>query len=196
MSENNYHHGDLRNAIISEGMSIIKKEGIEGLSIRHVARKIGVSHTAPYRHFRDHDDLLAAIAVRGFKILRDDIQKVLSKFPDDSGRQILESGKTYIRFAMKNPDLYRIMFRDYIKNKTGKDDFYNEMDFFFREWVGYLAKIKKVDSSGEDIVITLLLIWSALHGYSSLVIDNNKDKNVGSDKQVDLIVRKLLNFIN
>lgn len=196
MKEDNYHHGDLMNALISESLKIIKKEGIDKLSIRYIARKTGVSHAAPYRHFKNSEGLLIAIAVKGFNMLNQDINKAISNYPDDYYSQIIEAGKRYIKFCANNPDLYRIMFGDYIRNKTASPELFQAMDDLFKKWMGIFCKLKtRKQATREDMMTNLVMVWSMLHGYSSFIIDNNKDKYVGSDEQINLISQKLMNFI-
>ena len=75
MAESNYHHGDLKNALIQAGVKILSKEGISGLSLRKVARQAGVSHAAPYAHFADKQALIAAISTEGYKQLYTRLKK-------------------------------------------------------------------------------------------------------------------------
>ena len=95
-----YHHGDLRAAVLAAAGKLIEKEGVAGLSVREAARRAGVSHNAPYRHFPDRDALLAALAAEGFTQL----EKALEK---RSGREL---GEAYVRFALAHPQRFRLMF--------------------------------------------------------------------------------------
>lgn len=95
-----YHHGSLRGAILEAAARMIEKDGVEGLSIREAARRAGVSHNAPYRHFPDRDALLAALAADG-------MAKLLKELGSRSGRELAGS---YVRFALSRPQLFRVMF--------------------------------------------------------------------------------------
>jgi len=95
-----YHHGSLRGAILEAAARMIEKDGIEGLSIREAARRAGVSHNAPYRHFPDRDALLTALAADG-------MAKLLKELAGRSGRELAEA---YVRFALSRPQLFRVMF--------------------------------------------------------------------------------------
>ena len=97
-----YHHGELRDAVLRTAGSILEKEGLAALSLREVARRAGVSHNAPYRHFRDREELLAALAADGFERLADALQS----------RPRRELGEAYVEFALANPQRFRLMQRD------------------------------------------------------------------------------------
>src|SRR6478736_9746442 len=91
-----YHHGDLRNALLDSARSILEKQGLEALSLRAVARKAGVSHAAPYRHFPNHEALLAELATEGFAELRGEINSVVNS-PDVEQDRIAKIGAAYMR---------------------------------------------------------------------------------------------------
>lgn len=95
-----YHHGDLRTALLRAAAKILEKEGISALSLREAARRAGVSHNAPYRHFADREALLAALAAEGFESLAEAMR-------GHGGR---EMGAAYVRFALARPQLFRLMF--------------------------------------------------------------------------------------
>src|SRR5687767_6619369 len=95
-----YHHGDLRAALLRASGQVLEKEGISGLSLRDVARRAGVSHNAPYRHFPDRDALLAALAADG-------MTKLLKELGERTGRELAEA---YVRFALARPQVFRLMF--------------------------------------------------------------------------------------
>src|SRR5688572_33107199 len=95
-----YHHGDLRAVLLRTAGEMLEKEGLGALSLREVARRSGVSHNAPYRHFPDRDSLLAALAAEGFREFGD----ALAKRP----RQ--EMGEAYVEFALEHPQRFRLMF--------------------------------------------------------------------------------------
>jgi AcrR family transcriptional regulator len=90
-----------RSAVLAAAARLIEKEGIAGLSVREAARRAGVSHNAPYRHFRDRESLLAGLAQEGFAIL----EKALE------GRSGRDLGEAYVRFALAHPQRFRLMFR-------------------------------------------------------------------------------------
>jgi AcrR family transcriptional regulator len=99
-----YHHGDLRAALSRAAGNILEKEGLEALKLRAVARRAGVSHGAPYRHFPDREALLAALAAEGFAMLGE-AQRAAAIAGGLRGR-----GEAYVRFALEHPQRFRLMF--------------------------------------------------------------------------------------
>src|SRR5512143_826232 len=110
MARKTYHHGDLKNALIKAGIQILSKEGIEGLSLRKVAQRAGVSHNAPYSHFPDKQSLIAAISTEGFNQLYHELDAVVSAYSNDPKQQLQEGAWAYVQFAIKNTDTFKIMF--------------------------------------------------------------------------------------
>jgi AcrR family transcriptional regulator len=95
-----YHHGDLRAAVLSAAWKMIEKEGVIGLSVREAARRAGVSHNAPYRHFADREALLEALVAEGFSQLKKALE-------NRAGREL---GEAYVAFALEYPQRFRLMF--------------------------------------------------------------------------------------
>jgi AcrR family transcriptional regulator len=91
-----YHHGDLRAALIESGTKLLRERGAAALSLREVAKAAGVSHAAPYRHFEDKAQLLAAIAAAGFERLRAAMQKAAADHPEDPRSQLIAAGEAYV----------------------------------------------------------------------------------------------------
>src|SRR5215472_18740503 len=105
-----YHHGDLRHALIQAGLELLAEGGAQSLDLRKVARRAGVSHAAPYRHFADKQALIAAINEEGFHMLAERIRSTLREVSDEPFEQLLAVALAYVRFAQENPWLMREMF--------------------------------------------------------------------------------------
>src|SRR6266849_10299695 len=99
LSMSTYHHGDLPAALLRAAGKTLERRGIGALSLREAARRAGVSHNAPYRHFPDRESLLAAIAAEGFAMLGE-------RLKGQAGRKKAEA---YVRFAIENPQRFRLM---------------------------------------------------------------------------------------
>src|SRR5260370_30893095 len=98
-----YHYGDLRHALSQAGLEMLSEGGEAALDLRKVARKAGVSHAAPYRHFEDKQALIAAINTEGYRRLAAQIQQGLQAVPDDAFEQLRAVAGAYIHFAVDNP---------------------------------------------------------------------------------------------
>jgi AcrR family transcriptional regulator len=105
-----YHHGDLRDALLRAGEAELSERGIEGFSLRGVARRAGVSHAAPAHHFQDAGGLLTALATEGFRRLLNRQLLRQKKAPADPISQLVASGLGYIDFALNSPALFRLVF--------------------------------------------------------------------------------------
>jgi AcrR family transcriptional regulator len=105
-----YHHGDLRNALVEAALATLETHGWHELSLRDVARQAGVSHTAPYRHFASKEALLAALAEVGYGELADAMEAAVREAPGDPAEQLRGTGRAYVSLALHRPALFRLMF--------------------------------------------------------------------------------------
>lgn len=105
-----YHHGDLRRTLLDTAMAMLDEEAGWRFTLRELARRAGVSHAAPYKHFADKGALLAEMAMIGFDRLRASLEAVASMEQVPSQDAFLVIGRTYVAFGMANPALYRLMF--------------------------------------------------------------------------------------
>ncbi len=102
-----YHHGDLRRALLSTALEVIRSDGVAAISLRDLARRAEVSHAAPAHHFEDKAGLLTAIAREGFELLAD----ALTAVPADAAHRLREMGVRYVEFALGHPAHFEVMFR-------------------------------------------------------------------------------------
>lgn len=109
-TQSTYHHGDQRIAQIAAGLAILQADGSAALTLRSVARHANVSHAAPYRHFADKHELLAAIATQGFEMLGKSMEAVMVEHADDARVCLIEIGVNYVRFGTEYPAHIALMF--------------------------------------------------------------------------------------
>ena len=174
MSENRtvgtYHHGDLPATLMDLALEHIAREGTEKLSLRALAREAGVSPTAPYRHFPTKRCLLAALATRGFRTLRD-INQSVSLSGEDLERSCIRLGMGYIHFAMENPTAYQIMFGTVIDDFTPYPELAEAAE---QSYAAVRHLIELIMASRPDLRTSPELlggaIWAAVHGIASLAI--------------------------
>lgn len=181
-----YHHGDLRNALRLSAREILEEEGLAALSLRAVARRVGVSHAAPYRHFPNHEALLAELAVEGFAELRESIAAAAAS-PGAQADKIAEIGAAYMRFVVRRPALARLMFGAQMSNRAT-----------FPELAA------AADAVGEEVGKALVdpafgvAVWGAVHGIAMLVLEDVIDlgqRRTGQDvlpSRAEILLRSLL----
>ena len=105
-----YHHGDLRRAVLDEALALIEEQGHVGFTLREVARRIGVSHTAPYRHFPDKRALMTALAIEALGTMADRLAAALDAAGGDLRARFLAAGAAYVRFALECPAAFRTIY--------------------------------------------------------------------------------------
>jgi AcrR family transcriptional regulator len=175
-----YHHGDLRRALLEEALRTIQAEGVEHLTLRAVGEKLGVSRTALYRHFADKQALLAVVGREGFRMLRLALTAAWEKH--GRGRNGFEAmGVAYVRFAVAHPSHYRVMFGRFIESCSKDAAFVQEATAAFQVLVDSLVEQQQAGLVRRDDPITLArFIWAIVHGIAMLVIDGQLR---GSDEQ-------------
>lgn len=168
-----YHHGDLRQTLINAALELISEHDINKLSLREVARRVGVSHAAPYRHFPDKDALLAAIAQEGFHVLTHYLEEAVQKVADDPLKQLQASGVAYVQFAIDRSSHYRVMFGAFRANNP-------DHPALTKAGQAALAVLVNVIVVGQTAGVVSLgdprqlawVAWSLVHGLAMLLIDN------------------------
>ena len=168
-SARSYHHGNLREALLDAAAALVAEAGPNAFTLREVARRVGVSHNAPYRHFQDKDELLAAVAAQGFERLTAAMKRSTARGADALDRLRL-CGRGYIEFALRWPEHFLIMF-DLPECSERYPDHAAAGDEAFRV---LLACIADGQSAGElpagDPHPLALVAWSLVHGIAKLAI--------------------------
>ena len=119
MQESGYHHGDLRNSLVSIGTELLNTKGVSSISLREIARTIGVGHNAPYRHFNNKQQLLEAIAESGFRQLTGRNTRLELEYAHDPETQLFESSMHVIHMAATQGNLFELMFGGFLKPDEG-----------------------------------------------------------------------------
>src|SRR5689334_19315662 len=117
MPRRRYHHGDLANALVAAALGVVERHGPEAVSMRELAASLGVSRAAPYRHFKDRDALLAAVAVLGFEQLIEGYETALQA-PGDGFARLRQATRVYFHFARERPGLHRLMFESDLLSRS------------------------------------------------------------------------------
>lgn len=166
-----YHHGNLRRALLDEALATIRAEGVEGLTLREIGARVGVSRTALYRHFADKRALLTAVATEGFRTLR---EQLVSAW-EDGGRDepaFLAMGVAYVHFAVTSPSYYRVMFGGFVESGVQDTELELEAGSAFQALVDALASLQRDGvMRNEDPSLMATHVWSLVHGIAMLAID-------------------------
>lgn len=164
-----YHHGDLRSALIEEGLAQLDVKAPDAVSLREIARNVGVSATAVYRHFPDKAALLDALCSVGGEHMADAFREAMAGAADkrDAFRAM---GQAYVKFALRNPSVFRLMM-----TQRPPDGDRNETQGATDEPFGMLSDtlngLMPADASKEDRKIKRLQAWSLVHGLAMLMLD-------------------------
>jgi AcrR family transcriptional regulator len=166
-----YHHGDLRHALIDQALRTILTAGVEGLTLRGVGEALGVSRTALYRHFSDKQALVAAVAREGFRTFRRALVDAWEQ--QGRGRAGFEAmGEAYLQFAVAHPSHYRVMFGRFMESCARDPELINEATGAFQALLDALVEGQREGwVRQDDPVILARFVWSVTHGIAMLVID-------------------------
>ncbi|MFN8595627.1 MAG: TetR/AcrR family transcriptional regulator [Anaerolineae bacterium] len=167
-----YHHGDLKNALIEAGADILAKDGVSGLSLRKVAQKAGVSHTAPYAHFADKQALIAAISTDGYRRLYEALAATTLHYANDPARQLIEGAWAYVQFAVNDTDHFKITLSDAIEKEKDYPAFVamSQQSFALVVQIVEACQQAKVLKRGPADLIAVG-VWSLIHGFVSLFLE-------------------------
>ncbi len=192
-----YHHGDLHTALLQEAGRLLMEQGIEGLSLRKLAERAGVSRTAPYHHFKDKNALLCALATQGFESLDELIRR---QFKGATLReQMTALVREYLSFAVDQPERYELMFgRTLWKAGAPTPELKSVAYRSFRHYTERLARMLdgRLPKAGDPLRIAQAS-WATVHGLCRLLIDgiyvNQQDMEAVCEQSVALILSALDN---
>lgn len=181
-AKNSYHHGDLRQSLIDAAIALISEDGISDLSLRRVARRVGVSHNAPYRHFEDKEALLAAVAEQGFQSLTVAMETAKQDIPVGTSQCLEAIGLAYVNFAVAQPFHYRLMFGDY-RGSSSNDSALTAAAH--QSFMVLVDTIRAGQSAGSfraaDPINMARVAWSMVHGQAMLALDNKLQVEPGEE---------------
>lgn len=193
MAKNQYHHGDLKNALIKAGAELLLEEGVQSLSLRKVAAKVGVSHSAPYAHFADKEALIAAITTEGFRQLYERINATVIANQNNLPDILVEVAYTYVQFAIEAPAFYKLMFSGVLTNEHEYPDLINITRQNFHLLVDMVRQCQAAgilpDGPGDVLAIS---IWSLVHGFSSLLHERQISHTIIERYSLKELTRKVL----
>ena len=169
----------MKNALIKVGVQILSEEGVEGLSLRKLAQRAGVSHNAPYSHFQDKQSLIAAISTEGFKQLYNELDKAISAYPDDPRRQLQEGAWAYVQFALNNTDTFKIMFSGVLEKEKEYPAFVEISHKTFERVVDVVHACQEAGVlPPEPADVMAVAVWGMVHGMISLRLEGQISQTV------------------
>jgi AcrR family transcriptional regulator len=181
-SKKPYHHGDLRRALIDTALTMLDEDKGWQFTLREVARRAGVSHAAPYKHFPDKAALLAELADHGFSKFREALLTARPSAPVSLRDEFLEMSRAYMQFGAANPNLYELMFSADARQAVTVD-MSPEAEAALNVLIQLIAQGQQAGwLRGRDVRAQAVACWAQLHGLTLLTINGFlKLENVGPE---------------
>jgi len=169
-----YHHGDLRRALLDAALAVLTEADARALTLREVARRAGVTHAAPYRHFTDKEALLAAVAEEGFRTLTDVMREEMGRASDDPVERLEALGVGYVRFALAHPAHFEVMFHPELHYERETCTLQEAADTTFGLLLSSVQAAQAAGKlRGDQPLPFALLCWSTVHGLATLLVHGN-----------------------
>jgi len=183
-----YHHGQLKEALIAAATQLVEEKGPDNFSLADACRRADVSTAAPYRHFRDRNELLAEVVNRGFQGLADANREAVMRTGEGTLEGIVAMGQSYVGFAARQPGVFRMMFGQNAQVKQVEGVLETGLDCFgglIRQVQIYCAS----NGRSDDARAVALRLWTFVHGAASLLIDDDY-AHVAPGMDVDLLIEE------
>ena len=187
-----YHHGDLRTAVLTAAERILEREGIDALTLRAVARAVGVSHTAPKNHFGDLQGLLSELAAVGYRRYGEVLGRAMDAAGTDPRARMRAMGRAYVGFARTHPRLFLLMFRSERLDMTRPA--LSESIESARQALR-IAATSVAPASPLKIAARATASWALVHGFAMLLLDGRLQNTLASlpdRNDVDVLLEAVL----
>ena len=188
-----YHHGDLRNALIEEGIKMINNSGEDSLSMRKLAEKCGVSMAAPYAHFKNKEEMINAIKKYVEDAFTEYLEDAVNKTEDDVEAKIVALGIAYVSFFIDNPEYFTFLFsRGYVHlnldYKSSDENIFKPYKLLKDLCIRYFDE-KKPDISDYERELDIIRIWSSVQGVTSIIFMKNVKWSHNWKEEIKNIIR-------
>lgn len=171
--ENHYHHGDVENACIEAAFQILNEKGFNNLNLRAVTKKVGISHNAPYRYFKNKEELVVALIVKIYDEVIDLLAEVGNKPTGNIEEDYFKIIKAYVSYVVNNRERYRLMTCYMVDDASLYPKLINNVqrifDLSYQVFGGYLNKL---DMSYVDSVKFVTFCLATIRGYCNLLLEN------------------------
>lgn len=188
-----YHHGNLKNALIKAGAELLVEEGVKSLSLRKVAAKVGVSHSAPYAHFKDKESLIAAITTEGFQQLYERLEATIQSNQEMPSDLLVEVAYTYVQFAQEQPAFFKLMFSGVMEHEHAFPDFVRISKANFQMLVDLVIHCQEASvlPAGPSDLLAVS-VWSLVHGFTSLLLERQISHTILERYAIKDLIRNTL----
>ncbi|MFT8348724.1 TetR/AcrR family transcriptional regulator [Clostridium saccharoperbutylacetonicum] len=172
MDSEKYHHGDLKESLIKMGLKLYNEEGADKFSIRKVAALCNVSHAAPYKHFKNKEELIDAISEYVFNNFQSSLSEIVENYKTDPYERLIALGKRYVSFMVENPDYLQFAFlKKSDSNIVVEENTLNNVDYrsfnVFKECA--VDFLRSIDVKEEEYAQNIIAMWSMVHGLSTML---------------------------
>jgi AcrR family transcriptional regulator len=183
-----YHHGDLKNALIAAALEQIEKQGVASLNLRALAKTVGVTHPAVYRHFSDKETLLLAVAQRGFEELAERLEQASEA--RGKTERLRAIAHAYIGYALEHPELCRVMF-----THVSAEARMSHEGLYAASKRAFAVLVESTKDSKGDYRINSAVVWAMLHGLAELVVQKQMPI-LAEEKQRDKVIDKAVSVLS
>jgi len=195
---NEYHHGDLKRTLLEEGLKLFAEDGYKNFSMRKLAQRCKVSHTSPYRHFSDKEDLIKVLSTEVQVKFNDALKTALDRTEGSSREKLKGMGRGYIHFFMENPEFLDLLFLTPEVQDHGPHEHHMEMGTSF---LTYLGAVNEAGQGGEPsrefspfmISGQALQPWCLIHGLTVLLV--KKAIPLTDPVSVERLIDQVLNTV-
>jgi AcrR family transcriptional regulator len=167
-----YHHGDLRRALMEAAFAVVRERGLDALSLREVAARVGVSHAAPYHHFSDKAALVRALGYESLRRLDEAMAAAEAAAPADPAERLVAIGVAYVVFATEAPEAFSLMTAPEMTQPHDPATIPEHGTSWERLEAAVAACVATGTLPPGDLATTAIAMWSLVHGLSDLWINS------------------------
>lgn len=189
-----YHVGDLREKLLEQAFKLVSESGTDGVSMRKLGEQLGVSRSALYHHFKNKEDLLSAVAAKGFSMWKLTCANIFQNPHQKEQEKLANYIKGYLNFAITHKQVYELMFGKTLWLSGQSSDELKQVAYQSFEY--HLELIKRWQQEGtlsakEDSLRLAQVSWGALHGISRLFIDGLYIESKNLDAMAETVLHLL-----